>query len=459
MQNGGMVDLILINPGSNQIKNRTEHLGIACLKSYISLKNFTVDTIDLGLEGKTRSDIIQELIITNPEMIGLSLLYATAQKGMKIILDLRKNGYRGKIVVGGYFSTFSSKEILSDFPQVDYVVRGEGELTLEELLNFQVKHQGNLKDIQGLSYRQKSQIIENPARPLIDNLDILPPPDRKYADVIRNHDSHLRVYTTRGCWGQCAFCDIVSLYGISKGRAWRRRSVVKIVDEIESLHYEYNTNHFIFNDDQFLVKGKKSIEFVEEFATELEKRLLNIKFELMCRADTVDKIVMMRLKSIGLQRVFLGLESFDSKQLSRFQKNISVKQNLRAVIILYKLKIDVIASVIFADAYTTLWDLLNQFVILYKLKKKYFNSDHCQISINKKMEIYRGSAIYHEYKRRNLLRKDHYLNGCDYNLNVWTSIRLKILGFEEMMSRILFNPQLIFHEIKQKVKCKLAYTR
>ena len=94
MQNGGRVDLILVNPGSNQIKNRTEHLGIACLKSYISLKNFTVDTIDLGLEGKTRSDIIQELIITNPEMIGLSLLYATAQKGMKIILDLRKNGYR-----------------------------------------------------------------------------------------------------------------------------------------------------------------------------------------------------------------------------------------------------------------------------------------------------------------------------------------------------------------------------
>lgn len=458
-KNENRVDILLINPGNYQIKNITEHLGIACLKSYISSKNFSVDTIDLSLDQKTNSDTIQDLLKINPRMIGFSLLNATAQRGLKLIQALRKSGYAGKIVIGGYFATFASREILTDFPEIDYIIRGEGEYTLEELLNFQIRQQGNLNDILGLSFRHDSNITENPTRPLIVNLDMLPPPDRKYANVVLNNNSPLRIYGTRGCWGQCAFCDIIGLYGISKGKAWRRRSVINLVNEIESLHSKYNTDYFIFNDDQFLVKGKKGSEFVEEFAGELEKRSLNIKFELMCRADTVNNKMMLRLREVGLQRVFLGLESFDAKQLSRYNKNISVRQNLKAVITLYKLKIDVIASLILADAYTTLWDLLNQFVVLFQMKKKYFNSKHCQISINKKMEIYKGSNVYKEYLRNGLLTKDHYIYGVDYNLRFWTKFRLRILGLEEFISRVTFNPRLVIDEFKNIVKYKIAYLK
>jgi len=451
------VDLILINPGDFQVGKRTEHLGIACLKSYIASKNFLVDMIDLSLEYKKESKFIAELIQINPAMIGFSLLNATAKKGIRLIKLLRKEGYAGKIVIGGYFATFSSKELLRDFPEIDYVVRGEGELTLEELLEYELGHKYNLNEIKGLSFRNKSEIVENPARPLIENLDILPPPDRKYANLVTKNDSTLRIYSTRGCWGQCTFCDIVGLYGISKGKAWRRRSAVKLVDEIETLQKQFQTNHFSFNDDQFLVKGKKSLNYVDEFASELEKRNLKIKFELMCRADTVHKKVMARLKSVGLQRVFLGLESFDAKQLKRFNKNISVRQNLKAVISLYQLKIDVIASVILADAFTTLWDLLNQFVVLFELKRKYFNSDRCKISVNHKMDIYRGSAVYHEYRNKKLLIEDHYLHGIKYNLKMWTHIRLKILRLEELISSYLFNPKVQWREVFSYIKYKLVF--
>jgi anaerobic magnesium-protoporphyrin IX monomethyl ester cyclase len=453
------MDLILINPGNFQFNKRTEHLGIACLKSYIASKDYNVDMIDLSLEEKTLSQLIRELMAINPAMIGFSLLNETVHNGIKIIRGLRKKGFTGKIVVGGYFATFSSKELLSDFREIDYVVRGEGEITLEELLNFEIRRQGYPEAIAGLSYRNEDDIIENPSRPLIEDLDILPPPDRKYANVVMEQKSPLRLYGTRGCWGQCSFCDIVGLYGISKGKAWRRRSAKNLVDEIALLHQQYNTSHFIFNDDQFLVKGRKAIEYVEEFASELEKRSLNIKFELMCRADTVKKDVMLRLQSVGLQRVFLGLESFDPKQLARFKKNISVRQNLKAVITLYQLKIDVIASVILADAFTTLWDLLRQFMIIFQLKSRYFNSRHCQISINKKLEIYRGGSVYNEYKQKGILTKDHYLNGIDYNLKLWTGLRIKMLVIEEYISRAIYKPNVVIDQIKQSVKYKLALLR
>ena len=103
------MDLLLINPGDYQLGNRTEHLGIACLKSYIASKNFSVDIIDLSLEHKVESRFVAELSNMNPALIGFSLLNATVKKGLRLIIALRKNGYSGKIVVGGYFATFSSK--------------------------------------------------------------------------------------------------------------------------------------------------------------------------------------------------------------------------------------------------------------------------------------------------------------------------------------------------------------
>jgi len=156
---------------------------------------------------------------------------------------------------------------------------------------------------------------------------------------------------------------------------------------------------------------------------------------------------MKRLKSVGLQRVFLGLESFDEKQLQRYNKKISARQNIKAVITLYNLKIDVVASVILADAYTTLMDLLKQFVVLYQLRRKYFGSRRCQISINKKLEIYPGSPVYQEYKSKGILFQDDYLKGYKFHLKPLTALRLFMLMLEENIVRFLTRPLEVFKDV------------
>jgi anaerobic magnesium-protoporphyrin IX monomethyl ester cyclase len=398
----------------------------------------------MAIEKMSVREGIKKILSLQPRSIGVSLLEDSKTKGLSLIQDLRRSGYNGPIIVGGYFATFSAQEILRDFPEIDFVVRGEGELTLVELLKniFRCSYQTECSytGILGLSFRKNGQIVENPARPLIENLDILPPVDRKYANLVLNRGSRLRIYGTRGCWGQCTFCDIIKLYSCSPGRVWRYRTITNLVDEIESLEKQFHTNYFVFNDDQFLIKGVKGRQRVEEFAAELERRKMNIQFELMCRADTIYRETLARLKSVGLRRVFLGLESFDEKQLQRFGKRVSVRQNLKALITLYQLRIDVIASVILADAYTTLGDLVKQFIFLFELRRRYFNSQNCQISVNKKIELYRGSAIYKDYKKKGLLTKDHYLKEYKYKLKFWTHIRLNLFSLETFFSRVVLNP-------------------
>jgi radical SAM superfamily enzyme YgiQ (UPF0313 family) len=432
------MDLLLINPGTFRGEKPNEHLGILSLKSFACLKGFEVDVIDMAIENLSVPAAVPIIIDQDPQIVGISMLDDTKQAGFALIKKLRECNYRGKIILGGYFPTFSALDILSDFSEVDFIVRGEGELTLVELLNVIIRDKKiEFKKILGLSFRDGGIIVENPSRPLIADLEILPPVDRKYAADCLSNKQPLRVFATRGCWGGCSFCDIISLYGHSRGKQWRRRPVNSLVEELEDLSTTYKTTHFIFNDDQFLVKGNKSLKYVEEFATVVEQKNLEITFDLMCRADTVTRPVMSRLQSVGLQRVFLGLESFDSKQLERFQKGISIRQNLKALRILKSKKIDVIASVILADAYTSLYDLLKQFAVLFQLTRRYFNSKNCQISVNKKLEVYRGSKVYTEYKEKGILIKDHYLQGYDFKLKPLTNWRLKMLAIEEQMGRLI----------------------
>jgi hypothetical protein len=101
------------------------------------------------------------------------------------------------------------------------------------------------------------------------------------------------------------------------------------------------------------------------------------------------------------------------------------------------LKIAVIASVILADAFTSLKDLLRQFIFLFELRRRYFKSKNCRISVNKKLEIYRGSAVYQEYKAKKLLTRDDYLNGIDFKLPFATAVRLKIFELEEKIAKFI----------------------
>lgn len=427
------MDLFLVHPG-NADDIPCEHLGIAGLKSYLIQQGYRVDTLDLALEQLDLNRAVRLLIYTNPAVIGVSMLDQTKKKGLDLIRLLRKSGYGGKIVAGGYFPTFHADPLLNNFPEIDVIVRGEGEQTLLELMNHHIaKEPQDKQQINGISYLHHGQVKHNPPRPLIRNLDDLPLVDRKYALKVLKKKGHLRVSASRGCWGNCSFCDINSFYTQSPGRKWRSRSMIHFVEELKQLKQQTGADYFILNDDNFMTRGNHNRRRAMELNTELKKRDLFLKFELMGRVDSMDRYALKALKDAGLQRMFLGVESFDQAHLQRFNKGTTVRQNLKAIILLKKLKIDCIISVILADAFTRLSDLIKQYVLLFWISRRFFNSRDSKISINEKLEIYRGSALYHQYKKQDLLTDDNWFTGYRYRLKMLTALRLKLAHFEKMM--------------------------
>ena len=206
------MDILLINPAKRDKSYLTEHLGIACLKAYAEKRGFRADIYDMAIENSDIADAVQVVLHENPISVGISLLDATKKRGLALICALRNAGYSGYIIIGGYFATFCAREVITDFNQIDFVVRGEGEATLVELLDyFRNPIRKDLKSIQGISYHDQNQIIENPGRPLLNELQQLPFIDRKYARKVLANGSNLRIYASRGCWGSCTFCDIIDI--------------------------------------------------------------------------------------------------------------------------------------------------------------------------------------------------------------------------------------------------------
>ncbi len=432
-ERGSCMDLILVNPGDNR-DIPCEHLGLASLSAYIRYHGYSVDMMDMALDDLDVPAGTKLLMAADPAVIGISMLDKTREKGLALVKHLRYAGFRGKIIAGGYFPTFHAEELLLHYPEIDHIVRGEGELTLLELMSHELDRKKiPLSSIQGISYRKNGTAVHNRARPLIRDLDLLPPPDRKYARAVLKKTGHLRVNASRGCWGNCSFCDINAFYSIGPGPKWRSHSIPVFVTELKRLRDEFNCSYFILNDDNFMTRGAHNRKRALVLAEELQQNDLKINFELMGRVDSMDRQVLQILKSAGLRRVFLGIESFDQAHLDRFNKGTTVSQNIRAIILLKQLQIDCIVSVILADAHTRLRDLLLHFYTLFRIRRRYFNSNRSRISINEQLEIYRGSALYRQYKQAGLLTRDNWATGYRYQLKMMTALRLNLARAEKFL--------------------------
>jgi hypothetical protein len=159
------LDIVLVNPGDRG-DIPCEHLGIASLKSFIIQYGFSADTLDLMLENLDIGSAVQILKNLDPQFIGISMLDQTRVRGLNLIDELRRSGYNKPIIVGGYFPTFHAEEILENINTIDFVVRGEGEYTLLDLLCYMTgRSRKTLSEINGISYRLAGKVQHNAPRP------------------------------------------------------------------------------------------------------------------------------------------------------------------------------------------------------------------------------------------------------------------------------------------------------
>ncbi|MCD6236693.1 MAG: radical SAM protein [Thermoplasmata archaeon] len=256
-----------------------------------------------------------------PDVLGISmrtLQYRSAIRTAQIARELNSDVV---VVVGGWHPTFMPKETIQE-KSFDFVVRREGEETFLELIKALIDGKP-LNRVRGIAYREGKRIFLTPERPLIQNLDVLPFPNRELL-IYKKYYPYLEISTitpSRGCTHHCTFCPSNAFWG------YRTRSAKNIVDEIEYLKNKYGMEEFWFLSESFFINKKNVLSFYEE----LKKRRLDIIWGGMARVDELDRDLVRKLKSVGLYNISLGAETGSQKILDITKKGITIEQIRNAV--------------------------------------------------------------------------------------------------------------------------------
>lgn len=333
----GAVGLILPFLPEAQIKNRfryRECLALGYLTASLEQARYKVVPVNAELRDLSVREAVDELLSASPFLIGLSISSQRGYKAAKEVAQAVKTADpRIHVTCGGILPTSWGAAILSDCPDIDSVVRGEGEVAIVELANA-IQLARELDMVLGLTFRSRSHIKENAARLRQLDLSAVPPPARNdlaYIASTGRQVSSAYMVSSRGCYAKCSFCSIHQIYGDHRVA---RRNPDSIVGEMRDLQRRFNVNRFSFVDDLFLMPSRVGIRWVHDFCDSLQRANLGINFYAEIRADTVEPDLMRRLICVGLDRIFLGIEAGVDSVLTRLDKGTTVAQNNRAIAVL-----------------------------------------------------------------------------------------------------------------------------
>jgi len=317
-------------------------LGLGYIASYIrTFGDHEVMIYDALLARSTDEDFYSVLESFSPNVVGISgtatpSIYDTYHAA-RLVKRFDSGTY---VVVGGAHVTFEDTNVLAECPEIDIVVRGEGEAIMEALLRAIETKQG-LSDVRGITYRRNSQIVRNPDMPHIKDLDSLPFPAYDLLGLKQYFAGSFpwaTMITSRGCPYKCVFCSSSRIVG----KRWRGRSPANVVEEIEMLEHEYGVREIEFLDDLFTFDKER----VREFCKLLNAKGTRFGWTCSTRADIMSRYPDMArwLRAAGCHTVYIGAESGSQRILNIMKKGILVDDIVKSVGILKKEGLGVILS-------------------------------------------------------------------------------------------------------------------
>jgi anaerobic magnesium-protoporphyrin IX monomethyl ester cyclase len=282
-----------------------------------------VEILDLLSSRYSLPKIDAALARFQPDLMGITSVTMNFPVAIKTLQYCKTLRPQATAVIGGPHVTFMAAETLRSCPEVDIVVRGEGEETVLELARALDQKEG-LDKIRGLTFRDNGSVVRTEDRPFIENIDLLPLPDRTLFPISRYLAMRVpaSVLTSRGCPTGCSFCVGYRM----TGRKGRFRNPLRVVDEIEAA-LEIGFEEVCIDDDLFT----RNRRHVTAICDEILKRNLNFKMYIFARVDTVDKPLLRKLKEAGCAMICFGLESGNQEILDLADKRATVERARRAV--------------------------------------------------------------------------------------------------------------------------------
>ncbi|UCD96238.1 MAG: cobalamin-dependent protein [Candidatus Bathyarchaeota archaeon] len=311
--------------------------GIIQLGAYLEqeVESIDVAVIDCNAEQVEWRELATRIEVYHPDIVASSALSTCNTYVVARTLELAKKLDPSILTVaGGQHFTATAQKSLETYPEIDVIVRGEGEVTLAELARDPSK--STLSNLKGASYRADGRIVHNPERPFIKDLERLPLPGyhlvkdnvRKYhfAAMAGHNNPYALIEGSRGCAHSCTFC---TQWRHWRG-SWRVKSPKRIADEMEYCYQNYGSRFIWLTDDNF-GSGDRAKQLGDELLQHQVGDDMSWFLQMRCDDVLRNEAAFPTLKKAGLQWVMVGVESSHPSTLTKFRKNISREAAKKAV--------------------------------------------------------------------------------------------------------------------------------
>ncbi len=393
--------MLLINPATEQFGgmfSRYVPVGIpvatGTLAAYMMKFGHKVNVADEEL-GKLDENNVEELVmgLPKPYVFGISILTAQAARTYHLIKMLKTKYSDCSVVVGGIHPTALPDEALNN--GADFVVRGEGEVTLLKLYETIRGGSTAYEKIDGLSFKRDGVIHNTCEAKLIENIDEIP----IFPYELFEHPKYDMGFITssRGCPYKCSYCSQRLMTGLT----YRFKSPERIVEELDILINKYKQNHIVFYDDNFSFKKKRVIDVCEAIVKSgLHKKA---GFFVQTRADNLYEDIMPYLKEANFTGVGFGMETAVERLAQVIVKNETVECHKKAITLGRKWGLDVSVFMIFGLPSETHADRMETFNFIKEWGFRFTKFNN--------LIPYPGTKSYNEVKHTpNIVTEPHWGN-------------------------------------------------
>ncbi|MGD9032990.1 MAG: radical SAM protein [Desulfobacteraceae bacterium] len=361
-------------------------IGIYYVGAVLRENNYEVEILNWHAINKTPEKIEEVLTDRRPDVIGFSILHANRWGGIEIAQIAKQLNPEVKIVFGGIGASLLWEHLLKHFPEIDFVVIGEGDYTLLNLIKW--IEEGDTKppqNIKGIAFRENGKVLKPEKADLQPDLDKLPIPAKYFA--------YQHLSSTRGCAWNCTFCGSPEFWGHNI----RFRSPENFVEELEML-YEKGITFFYISDDTFTADKKRVIEICKGII----QKNLKITWVAISRVDHVDEEILSWMRRAGCIQISYGVESGSEKIRAILNKKIKTAQIKKAFTLTVQYGILSRAYFIYGAPGET-WDTIQETLnLIHEIKPLSM--------IVYILDIFPGTQLYTDLQKRSHVTDDVWLD-------------------------------------------------
>ncbi len=381
--------------GSMEFYSRFTPLGLGYIIALLRQEGY--DARILNCSGWTWGHTERFLEKERPDLFGVSVFTFNRHAAMRLAALARAANPRCLIVAGGPHATHLPRHLLNHYPQIDVVVRGEGEETMLDLARaFESGRTGAaLATIPGLTLRVAGAgLIDTAERPVIRNLDRLPHPAADPAAIGIDPASQFEfIITSRGCPAACTFCSSPDFWG----RTLRFRSAKNMIEEIRLLRERHGVVYISIRDDTFTVNKKRVIEFCRGLIQER----IDLLWDCQSRVNAVDEERLTWMRRAGCTHIQFGVESGSPRMLRRLNKGITLEEVREAARLTRRVGLGLSIYLITGIDSETNEDLDSTLRLIEEIRP--------HDGLVSPLTVYPGTAQYEEAKRRFGLSDDYWI--------------------------------------------------